>query len=1103
MKKSLLSSMLVAFTIVLGLSGVACKENEPTESVQEVKVRLSETQLNMTLGTTQVLRAHYNVSENASLQWYSDNEAVVSVDNGVIVANDIGAANISVSYGEDKAECEINVGFGDYVPLLDFNNIADSSQTIYLSKSESLNLNATVSFNGLSFNDAEFVYTLADPSMGKIENSIFTPTKTGETTISISTEWKETSFPSLQKTLPIFITENKEVDVKINGNVATDIELDTVDNKEYQFDVAAYENGEPLNDVAVLISGDSVDYNDKTKALSVKKAGISIITIQATLKNGETYAKSIRVNVVRPMKEIPEIFNNFSALDGDFVGVGVSLSDIVEDTIVEAYDEYGNKLSVSENKVKGLQTFSYAKTLTHMIVCDNTYAYKINVIAYTKVIDEANDFAVFDIANAKDYEIDGYYILANNIDANDYVHLTHGMITATLNGVTAERSLYNYFDTRTPIAGFTGTFDGNGYNVDGITVGSYGIFGLTSSCMITNVGFTNVKYANKGSFECLFSGNTGSSILPKPTFKDIYIQVAQASSQSRCGVISSWVFQNTTFENIVIDLSEVEKTWADGDAERTFYSLAAAFPYYKDPSVADIYTSGLYIISKYPLTRLYYTNEYEDAAYVDGVRLDEVYTWAKAKRYTSIEKMFADNNDFSCFSQKCWDIGESGEYAVFRSATEQTSKIAVDKEIVNTGIVELNGTVELAVRTQGVYCVPDSIEVVQGAGVTINGATIKGVGYTREPVLLKVDYRDYMGYVQISVTPKIVESQVVFDNFSAIDGCCVGSDVTLTDVIGTEEVLRAYDAEMNELTIIDGRIYGLQTSKTGITQTEIGILTTGGYYKVAVNGYTLIIDEASDFDYFLSWNDEKTAPVVKNFDGYYILANDIDYNNAHFDQVGKGYSQVMNEIVDASKGGLTGTFDGNGYTISRMKISGAGLFTYIRGGTIKNVAFTDVCIYDYRNVNTLLASGISPIGATIENVYLQIDSMATTYEGSIFYYGYSAGLRMNNIVIEYAEDIVVDVNKVNRGSLFIHSIEGKPVNVQNVYVISSDILNYRNGDASNRDGTIWTGVKRYDTVADWKANKTYGDNIATQNDYSSFTNSGFWSIVEGIPVWDK
>ncbi|MFI4913226.1 MAG: hypothetical protein ACIAQZ_16335 [Sedimentisphaeraceae bacterium JB056] len=80
-----------------------------------------------------------------------------------------------------------------------------------------------------------------------------------------------------------------------------------------------------------------------------------------------------------------------------------------------------------------------------------------------------------------------------------------------------------------------------------------------------------------------------------------------------------------------------------------------------------------------------------------------------------------------------------------------------------------------------------------------------------------------------------------------------------------------------------------------------------------------------------------------NFDKHYILINDIDlsaYTGTSFHEI--GYYNYPNSY------GFTGSFDGNGFTIDNFEYDGAikysGFFSYIDGGTVKNLNFTNAYV---------------------------------------------------------------------------------------------------------------------------------------------------------------
>ena len=140
------------------------------------------------------------------------------------------------------------------------------------------------------------------------------------------------------------------------------------------------------------------------------------------------------------------------------------------------------------------------------IVTDAGYTYKFNAAVVTKVIDSASEFAAFVSASQT-----GYFVLGCNIDASN---------------ISADNAS----------AAFTGTFDGRGYAINGITIvtasttANGGIFGdITAGSVVKNTAFTGVKlnvhpYATT-------SVLTGAQRL-HGTIKDCYIEVVSLTSSS-------------------------------------------------------------------------------------------------------------------------------------------------------------------------------------------------------------------------------------------------------------------------------------------------------------------------------------------------------------------------------------------------------------------------------------------------------------------------------------------------------------------------------------------------------------------------------------------
>ena len=71
-----------------------------------------------------------------------------------------------------------------------------------------------------------------------------------------------------------------------------------------------------------------------------------------------------------------------------------------------------------------------------------------------------------------------------------------------------------------------------------------------------------------------------------------------------------------------------------------------------------------------------------------------------------------------------------------------------------------------------------------------------------------------------------------------------------------------------------------------------------------------------------------------------------------------------------------------------------------------------------------------------------------------------------------------------------------------VYIINSKTVRSTYDGVNRRtDSYGLMGVKRYDSIQEWKQNVKYGEIEATENDYSSFISNGCWEIEDGILQW--
>lgn len=233
------------------------------------------------------------------------------------------------------------------------------------------------------------------------------------------------------------------------------------------------------------------------------------------------------------------------------------------------------------------------------------------------------------------------------------------------------------------------------------------------------------------------------------------------------------------------------------------------------------------------------------------------------------------------------------------------------------------------------------------------------------------------------------------ENDTTVD-VAITVDGTIEEVlIGSKSVGYTYEGTTLKINDLSGIVCGEQ---------YVTVFTDNGIVTQPIIGATKVLDGVEDLTMFNAKGGYGEYSVqrggedltyVKTYwkaeqeqGGYYVLANDIeaegykhgsvyadDTKESGLDLTAGYYNTSTWDDAETYEGlpiGLTGTFNGMGYAIKDMEIANEreGFFGIVNGGTVKNVAFTDVksalTEYAYVVANYLL-------NATLENVYVKTD----------------------------------------------------------------------------------------------------------------------------------
>lgn len=271
----------------------------------------------------------------------------------------------------------------------------------------------------------------------------------------------------------------------------------------------------------------------------------------------------------------------------------------------------------------------------------------------SKVIDEANDLAMFKIVNTFDGSagivesglFDGYYVLGKDIDATGYTHAN--------SGVNLYQASNRWFITQgLGNCGLKGTFDGNGHTISNLALGQFGLFGLINGGTVKNVAIEISSMSSSGYTAglCWFALDA--------VIENVHLEVAALPGNSGRAALAASILQSEV-NNVLIEVHDV--WWPAGLKYGSFISMNVN-------TVADVEPNtfaNVYIISAFEAT--------VDSipVYIDGENRDCENTYAGIKRYDTLADMIANKNylggeplspnDYSSFTESgCWHLSEDG-----------------------------------------------------------------------------------------------------------------------------------------------------------------------------------------------------------------------------------------------------------------------------------------------------------------------------------------------------------------------------------------------------------------------------------------------------------
>ncbi len=330
--------------------------------------------------------------------------------------------------------------------------------------------------------------------------------------------------------------------------------------------------------------------------------------------------------------------------------------------------------------------------------------------------------------------------------------------------------------------------------------------------------------------------------------------------------------------------------------------------------------------------------------------------------------------------------------------------------------------------------------------------------------------------VVIDVVRPVAFYTTPLDMVSAVDGVALPEEVIPSNLIVKAVQNQGKDNE-KELTVRDGKAYGLETSEKEKTSTRVTFYSETYGYECNVSGYTKVIRTQDDL-YDLSLNESNGFKLT----GYYYLLNDITVDDNWLGVMQSGDDKTLRETAP----GFRGIFDGNGKTLTLTRVTesgGNGLFGRVgTKATIKNLGITVTGVLGAETNSNVIAYYIAA-NATLENMSIcYMPSEITNNRLNLLCYQTSYTAVLRDVYIYVSENVKSPASSVTTygylGGYFIRSDKANAVQyLENVRVVSKNVIYakydyhqvkyYASNDNVLEDDKNFmkAGLYRYDDVA--------------------------------------
>lgn len=1067
-------SFLFAFLAMLCLSAAvfaACDDKtsqEPdTPPETQSSAAIAESEIRLELYETYRLDA--TISGGTAV-WTTSDPAVATVTDGLVSGLSVGTVTVTLTVGEASDSCKVTVYDAGVVPTLSLN-----TNSVELETGNTFTLTVTALWKEDPVAEAvTYVWTeksgagvtsITDLGDGKFTVTALTA---GEAVWTVSAEVRGTTVSenvtvNVVSPAPTLILGDKYVPTA--GGYTTELQLSLTDTATTQpIDAEIYKGASQVTDAQLVWQTQDSSVADVSDGNIVAK-GSGSTTLTATY---EDVVFTITVTVIRQTLNMDESFT-LERLDGTSARE-VTLKEAPAGTPEKAYFANGeNILQSADGSTLTLDAAGIPKTADQMgedvaftIETERAiYQYKVDL--FTQIIDSANELKNFHTIGRSVYPDEelvagGYFVLGEDIDFGG-----------------------ESFGLGSESAGFRGVFDGRGYIIKDITMSYTGLFGTvydgSAIRNLTMIGVTNSQD--------WVSAVLVRDVSPKTaavTIENIYIRFTLLNGCYREGAFNGILYGSATwsadaskitFRNVMIAVDLLERK------ESPVYVAGKVSQ--NAGLIQNVYVYGVKTGSKKGV-RINYSDKNSI------VRNDADVFGA----YETREEMIAAGNDYTAFtSSDFWRLDDEGLPYPVRLPDAYTVRFVADDATVSETSVLSGDTLALpADPTKDGYAFD---------GWALGDQTT-AYDFDAENAMVVTADMTFTALWAPSIESGIVSEAEVLASYTGTTYETVGNVTTASSfVIDISDVMSEIDGTLLSVRV-DGQTYEEVSYEDGmITVTaDLPISLFGQKSYVAqfeesdgrlyISGeilfVTMKIGSVADLSVWQSIghlasgcsNHVNMQCVV---DGYFVMESNIVCT-------GRVYTDtiVVNGASCATV--FNGVFDGRGYNIDGYAGGEWHSFLYRLGtnGVVRNLSFTNI---DRTQMiaSLLVQDNWGDSNGLIENLYVHYSNFVANKYSLLV-----GGTARNNIAFR---NILVRADQTS-GDLAGSVINTSSVNeglVKNVYAIglgSLLVINASDSSAERNDVDVFAA---------------YADDsamIAAGNDYTAFTDSGYWRLDEnGLP----